>query len=125
MSFETIVRQDSPGVRMVPEINPVHVPSLALPPVGGIEHPGRRWYRATSIGPELDSDALVMGETEKIVDDIEALFALRMVNAADIHQLLELTVHIVAEKCQNANDSLAMYVYDKFVAGKVDRNHGF
>ena len=39
-----------------------------------------------------------MGEAEEVVDDLEPRFALGEINAADVEELLELAVHVVAQE---------------------------
>ena len=45
-----------------------------------------------------------MGEAEQVVDDFESLLPLRVVDAAYVHQQLELAVDVVAQELENLVD---------------------
>ena len=53
---------------------------------------------------DLDPDALVVLEREQVIDHLEALLALRIVDAAQIDQHLEPTVRLVAQIGQYPHD---------------------
>jgi hypothetical protein len=46
-------------------------------------------------------------QAQQVIDDVEALLALRIVDAADVDQLLELAVRVVAQKVSTARDRSA------------------
>ena len=46
-------------------------------------------HRRVLVGLDLDADALVLAQRQQVVDDVEALRALGIVDAADVDQHLE------------------------------------
>ena len=76
------------------------------------------------VGRDLHADALVMLEREQVIDDLEALLALGVVDAAEIDQLLELALRLVAQVAQHALDRAGLHAERQLAAhqGGVEQN---
>src|SRR5262245_11179197 len=98
MALKTVVGEDSPQIRVVGKKNPVKIPSLALEPAGGAEDCGNGRHRRVLVGPDLDADALIELQGQQVIDDVEPLRTIGPIDAANIHQQLELAFGIVAQK---------------------------
>jgi hypothetical protein len=51
---------------------------------------------------------------QQVIDDLETLLATRIVDPADVHQLSELTIRVVAQKGQHADDRRTLHGNDQF-----------
>ena len=100
MALESVVGKYAPQVRVAGEINAVKVPDLALPPIGRTEQLTGRRHRRIFIGPYLNANAKVVGQAEKIVNDRKAGFLLRIVDTANVDQLLELAIGVIAQEVE-------------------------
>src|SRR5690606_2800980 len=105
IAFETVVGQDAAQVRMAGKQDAVHVVGFALEPFGADENRNSGRHQRVLVSLNLDADALVLARRHELVDDIEALGALRIVDARNIRQVDELALHIVAQEGQNADDA--------------------
>jgi hypothetical protein len=97
MSLETVVGQNAPQIRMIGKPYAVEIVGLALEPAGRAVDPRSRRHRRRLVRHELHADALVVLDAEQIVDHVEALLALRPVDTADVDQLREQALGIVAQ----------------------------
>ena len=53
---------------------------------------------------DLHPHAAVLGHRQQVVDDVEPLGPLRIVDAAEVDQLVELAVRMVAQEGQGLDD---------------------
>jgi len=117
MALKAIVGQDSSQVRVSCKEDAVHIPSLALKPVGspasskpyetkkkkagGVVIPKQGRDRRDGqglVGVSLDADARIVAMAEHVVDDLETVRARGVVNASDIDHLLELGRRVVLQE---------------------------
>ena len=66
------------------------------------------------VGRDDDTQPLVQRHRQQIIDDIEPLGALRPIDAADVHHLLEREARIVAQRHHQPMQRVAIGVGDDF-----------
>lgn len=74
MSFEAVIGENAAQVGVVGEEHTIHVPNLALVPVGGFVDLVARVNRRQLVGVSFDADSRVVAEREKVVNDFEAVW---------------------------------------------------
>ena len=120
MPLEAVVGEDAAQVRMIGEEHAVHVPDLALEPDGRVVEPADRGYLTVLAGRNLDPDPQVMLVGQQVVDDLEALFALRVVDPGDVAELLELAVLVVPQERQQPDQRIRSRMDDQLAVGGLD-----
>ena len=113
MAFEPVIGEDAAEIGVVGEQDAIQIPGLALEPVGRAEHRGDRRHRREFVGRNLHANAHVVAERKQVVDHVEALFAFRIIDAADVHELAEQTVRRVAQERQHLDDRLRRNIDDQ------------
>src|SRR5947207_683249 len=108
MPFETVIRQDAAQIRVIAEKDAEQVPGIALPPAGRPVESRCRGHRLLLIGFERQPDALIVGEAKQIVDNIEALWPVGIVDAANIAEDAEPAFRVVAQKAQHFEHCFAL-----------------
>lgn len=101
---------------MVREEDAVHVPDLALVPVGRLEDLANWIDRRQLVGVGFDSDARVVAQRQQIVDDFETLLAAGNVHAGDVDQTGELGVVVVFQELQHREDSFGADQHFQLIA---------
>jgi hypothetical protein len=91
---------------MAREENAKHVPNLPLKPVGRTEHLGDGWHRCQLVHTDLNANPVVPPWAEQVIDDLEALLALREVHGCDVNQRLKLDVYVIPEEVTQGNEVL-------------------
>ena len=114
MAFKTIVGEEAAQIGVAGKKNAVHVPRFALEPAGAREDAARRRYRYALAHLELHPDTLIVGEAQKIVDDVEAALAVGVIDAADVDKHAEPAVRIVAQEGQDRNNRLGRGLHGQF-----------
>lgn len=66
----TVVGKDTAKVGVAGEEDTVHVPDLALVPVGTLEDGSCRGNGRDLVGVRLDTDTRLVGDGEEVVDDL-------------------------------------------------------
>ena len=94
VAVEALPEEDAGHVRVAGEAHAVHVVDLALRPVGGAPDRGDRGHRRRLVGRHPQPDPAVRLEAVDVIDDVEARRALRIVGAADVHQVGELVLRL-------------------------------
>ena len=122
MPVEAIVREDAAKVRMSGEEDPVHVEGLALEPVGAGIDPGDGGHGGVLVCPDTHPQALVPREGEKLVDDVEALGAVRVVDPGQVGELLK--GEAVAQQGQDFGDAPRRGVKGQVAMGGGRRHAG-
>src|SRR5262249_6704794 len=79
-----------------------------LEPVGSGEYPDRGGHRGVFIGLDFQPDAVIELKAQEMVDDVEAVFARGIVDAANIDQAAEQAARIIAQIAQNVGDLVAV-----------------
>ena len=105
MAVEAVVGEDAAKIRMAVEQHAEHVVDFALVPVGGGKDRDRRGNRRRLVGRDLDPDAPIQLGRQQLIDDLEALLALGIVDAADVGEADELALGIVAQERQRLDDA--------------------
>jgi hypothetical protein len=98
VTLEAVIGQDAAKVRVVGEIDAQQIPGLPFPPSGAVEQPDRGRHRLLFIGLYLQTDTLIEGHAEEVVNDLEAELAVRVIHATDVAQHRERTFRVVAQK---------------------------
>lgn len=73
------------------------------------------WNVVGLSGVGLDSDTRGVLDTEQVVHDLEPLLPLGEINAADVHDALELTLRVVSQKGEDRDDSGGCSVECQFI----------
>ncbi len=123
MALETVVGQDAAQIGIAVEDDAEHVPRLALEPAGRGEQRDDGRHGGLLVGVQLHADTLIMLQRQQVVDDLEALFAGRIIDAANIHQLLELAVAVVAQERHHLGDGGGADGDHQFALGDFPGQH--
>src|SRR6201999_1858245 len=105
VTVETVVCQDAPQIRMAIEHHAKQIVDLALVPIGARIDRGSAHDRGILVSLDLDPDPPVQLRREQMVDDVEALLALRIVDPRNIDDRNELSRWIIAEELERLNDA--------------------
>src|SRR5262249_17343659 len=106
VTLEAVVGENATQIRMPRKQDAVHVVGLPLVPIGGWEQVDHAWHGCVRVRLALDPQPLVLARGEQMVDHIKALRALGIVHAANVDQLLELALAVVAQDRQHLGDVL-------------------
>ena len=98
MTLESVIGQDTSQIGMSSEEDSVHVPSLTLEPVDRVEQSSEGGDGGDLVGVGLDADTAVEANRQAVVDNLETVGARRIIDSAHIHDLLELSVGVVAQE---------------------------
>jgi hypothetical protein len=90
MAREAVVGKDPPQVGVAAERDPVHVEHLALEPAGDRPQPGHARHRSRLVGGDVDANAMIPGQRQQAIDDLEPLRPVGVVDPRNLHQLLVL-----------------------------------
>lgn len=101
--LETMLSKPSGAIQRVPS------------PVSTTEDLDCTRYRVCLTSVRFDADPTTVLDAEQMVYDFESLFSLRIVCAADVHNLLELTLRVVAEECKDGYNGRRRDVQGQFV----------
>src|SRR5690606_18594284 len=71
MAVETVVREQSPQIRVTAEENAVKIVGLALEPERPGKNTGDRRHWRRFVGLHLQTDALVLFRRQEMIDDVE------------------------------------------------------
>src|ERR1035438_2863877 len=93
-SLPFLRQQDTPQVGVSGELNAEHIVGLALQPVGGPPNGSDRSDRLVLGDGSFQAQLHVMRERVELVDDLEALFFLRIVYGREIGEHVVLLVHL-------------------------------
>src|SRR5947208_8324570 len=109
MTLKAVIGQDAAQIGVVGEINSEQIPRFALPPAGAVEQPNCRWHGLLFVGLDLDADALVEPHAEEVIDDLEALWPVWEIDAADVAEHGEGAIGVVAQEFQHMRQSLPFH----------------
>ena len=104
VTVEAVVGQKAPQIRMGIEHHAEQIVDLALEPVSTGIDGGRAHDRRFLIGRDLDPDSPVQLRRQQMIDDIEALLALRIIDPGNIDDRNELSSGIVAKELERLNE---------------------
>ena len=105
VAIETIIGHNTTQIRMSSEEYTEHVVDLTLVPQGAFKQTGQTGHGAGLIGVGLDSDAGVVTNAKKVVDDFETLVTGWVVDGGDIGDGGEFSRGMVFEKAHNRDDA--------------------
>merc|ERR1719382_1267683 len=106
MAFKPVICEDATKVRVVCEIDAVHVPHLPLVPVGGLEDFVDRLNGRELISIGFDADTGVEAEGQQVVDNLKSERSSWDVNPTDIRHGAKLGVVVILEEAHHRNNSL-------------------
>ncbi len=108
VAAERLVGEDAPQVRMALEGEAEHVERLALEPVGRLPDAGQAGQPGVVLGHRhLEPQPLAARQRVEVVDRLEALLALRVVDAAEVEQQVVAAVGVVAQLAGQVGQHLA------------------
>ena len=96
MTLKAVIGEDAAKIGVAGEQDAVEIEGLALEPVGAGEKTDQGSARVRLVGPDAHANAMIQPGAEQMVDDVEALFAVGIVGAANIDQAAEAAERIVA-----------------------------
>src|ERR1700722_18144773 len=100
---------------MVGESDAVHIEGLTLEPVGGrikIDHGVNRRFL---VRLQFYPDAAIFRQRQQMIDDIEALLALRPIDAANVDQDGKIAFGIVAQEFEYPHDLAGFDIENELV----------
>src|ERR1700722_6590829 len=100
ITIKAVVGQDAPQIRMTVKQHAKQVVNLTLVPVSARIDGSRAHDRRVDVGRDLDPDPTVQLRRQQMIDDVEALLALRMIDPRNIDDRNELSVRIVAQELE-------------------------
>ena len=107
-TFEAIVGEDAAKVGVAREHDPVHVVDFALEPAGDRPQARHARHRSDLVGPHMHPNAVVAGQRQQAIDDLEPIGPLRIVDPRDLHQLLIFQPRRVAQRLQRGGQPVAV-----------------
>src|SRR5690606_12461481 len=96
----------------------------ALEPVRPGEYLGNARYRLHVVGVHPQPDAVVQMRAEEVVDDVEALGALRIVDTADVDDADEPAAFVITEEGRHLDDRFTLHMHGKFPKDDLAGAHG-
>ena len=90
MTGKPVIGKDAAQIRVAGKQNAVKIKSLALEPVGAGEQIDKAGDRRRLVGPDLDANPMVQGQGLQMDDHIKPHIARRIVDAANIDEIVEL-----------------------------------
>src|SRR5262249_24636649 len=106
VTLEAVVGQDATQIRVTGEQDAEHVVGLPLVPIGGREQVNHAWHGCFRVRLALDPKALILARGKQMIDHVKALGALGIVDAANVDQLFELALAVIAQDRQHLHDVL-------------------
>ena len=98
MALEAVIGEEAPEIGMAREQDAVEVVGLALEPVGAPgTAPTMLGTGVCGVGLDAHADAVVQPRAQQVIDDVEALLAVGIVDAANVDQAAEAAERIVAQ----------------------------
>lgn len=79
------------------------------PPIGRTEDSGHRGNRRSLFDLGLHPNPNVLSQAKQVVDDVEAWLATGIIHPADVHQLLELEIYVIAQEGQDLYDRIRFH----------------
>ena len=108
MAGEAVVGEDATQVRVVGEEHAVHVPDLALEPVGALEQAAYGVDGRQLVRVGLDAHTLVVAHRQQVVDDLEAEDARRHVHGGHVDERVKLRAMVALEEAQHGHHAVRM-----------------
>src|SRR5690606_28299976 len=90
-----IISQNTPQIRIPLKGNTIHVPRFSLPPTGRRKNLHQRGDALPFGDTYFETNARIKAMTEEVIYYIKPQRTPRVIYAADIHQLTELTTGII------------------------------
>lgn len=115
VAIEAVVGHDAAQIRVSGEEDTEHVVDLTLVPQSTLKETGHTGDGGSLIRIGLDTDARVVADTEKVVDDLEALVAGGEVDTSDIGDLGKLGGSVVLQEAHHRDDTGWGGVHGEFV----------
>jgi len=119
MALEPVIGEQAAKIGMAVEEYAVEIPDLALVPGRAAEYIADRRHRRIFGGLHLDPDTLILTVAQEVVHNIESRRPVRPIDAANIDQLLELALRIVAQEHQQADQRVARRRHRQLVMGDL------
>lgn len=91
---------------MVGEEHSIHVPDFSLIPIGSFVDFIARINRRQLVGVGLDANSRVVAKREKIVDDLESVWARWNIHSSDVDEIFKLGLVVVLEELQYGENTL-------------------
>ena len=104
MAFKAVVGEQPAQIRMALEHDAIEIIGLALEPVGARKDIDDGSDRTILIDLDLDANTPVPGRRQQMVDDVEAVRALRPVHRREIDKGKEGAARIIAQECDHPVD---------------------
>src|SRR5436190_15226849 len=98
MAFETVIGQQPPQIGMAAKRDSIEIVDFPLEPIGAGKHADDRGHRGRVSNLELHAHARVLLGRKKMINDVEAPFALRPIDRGNIDQAPELAAFVVAQE---------------------------
>ena len=121
MPLEAIVGQDAAEVGVAREQHAIHVEHFAFEPAGNRPDGHDARHRCRLVGRHAHAQAVIPGDAQQVIDDLEPLGAVGIVDPGDFHELL--VIQIVAQRDHHARDGLAADGDAVFVRVEHMREH--